>query len=32
MDLIRLFFLKCGFDSKLLVAVTRPIFSEIDET
>ena len=31
-DLIWLFFLKCGFDSKLLIAVIRPIFSEIEET
>ena len=30
--LIRLFFLRCGFDSKLLVAVIRPIFSETEDT
>ena len=32
MDLIRLFLLRCGFDSKLLIAVIRPIFSEIEDT
>ena len=32
MDLIRLFLLRCGFDSRLLVAVIRPIFSETEDT
>ena len=32
MDLMRLFRLRCGLDSRLLVAVMRPIFSEIDAT
>ena len=32
MDLIRLFFLKCGFASRLPIAVMRPIFSEMDDT
>ena len=27
---IRLFFRRCGFDGRLLIAVIRPIFSEID--
>ena len=31
MDLILLFFRKWGFASRLLVAVMRPIFSEIDD-
>ena len=31
-DLILLFLLKCGFDSKLLIAEIRPTFSEIDDT
>ena len=31
-DLILLFFLKCGFASRLFVALIRPIFSEIDDT
>ena len=29
---LRLFFLRCGFVSKLLIAVIRPIFSEIEDT
>ena len=32
MDLMRLFRLRCGLDSRLLVAVMRPIFSEIEDT
>lgn len=32
MDLIQLFFRKCGLVSKWLVAVMRPIFSEMDDT
>ena len=31
-DLIRLFFLRCGFVSRLLIAVIRPIFSETEDT
>ena len=31
-DLIRLFFLRYGFVSRLLIAVIRPIFSEIEDT
>ena len=27
---IRLFFRRCDFDGRLLIAVIRPIFSEID--
>ena len=32
MDLIRLFLPKCGFDSRLVIAVIRPIFSETEDT
>ena len=32
MDLILLFFLRCGLASRLSKAVMRPIFSEIDDT
>ena len=31
-DFIRLFFLKCGLFSRLLIAVMRPIFSEMVDT